>query len=110
MKKGDRLKRLREDANMSQVDAASKIGISKQTLYKYEQDIITNIPSDVVEKIAKVYGTTPAHIMGWDTSTENKYDPEFAERAIKYYKEFENLPPEKQSVFQDFLKFLQSGT
>ena len=31
---------------MSQVEFADKINVSKQTLYKYEDDIITNIPSD----------------------------------------------------------------
>lgn len=31
---------------MSQVEFADKINVSKQTLYKYENDIITNIPSD----------------------------------------------------------------
>ena len=110
MKKGERLRHLRENIGISQVDAAEQIGISKQTLYKYEQDIITNIPSDVIERIAKVYGTTPAHIMGWDDSGKEKYDPDLAERAIRYYKEYESLPPEKQAEFENFLKFLQSGT
>ena len=51
---------------LSQVELADKIGVSKQTLYKYENDIITNIPSDKIEAIAKVTGATPAEIMGWE--------------------------------------------
>lgn len=66
MTKGDRIKKLREDNNVSQTDLAEKIGISKQNLYKYENNIITNIPSDKVELIANYFGVSPAYIMGWD--------------------------------------------
>ena len=45
---GERLKSLREQLGMSQVDFAAKINVSKQTLYKYENNIITNIPSDKI--------------------------------------------------------------
>ena len=63
--KGLRLKELREQKGMSQTEAARHIGVSKQTLYKYENNIITNIPSDIIEKIAVLYETTPAYLMGW---------------------------------------------
>lgn len=63
---GDRIKKVREMANLSQVDLANKLDIKKQTLYKYENNIITNIPSDKIEKIALLCKTTPAYIMGWE--------------------------------------------
>lgn len=72
MTKGERIKSLRDALGMSQVALADKINVSKQTLYKYENDIITNIPSDKVEEIADVLGTTPAYIMGWNTTTTSK--------------------------------------
>lgn len=65
---GDRIKKQRESINISQTELAEKIGISKQTLYKYENNIVTNIPSDKIELIAKVLGTTPSYIMGWEVS------------------------------------------
>lgn len=64
---GERLKHLREQLGMSQVDLASKINVSKQTLYKYENDIITNIPSDKIESAAKVCNVSPAYLMGWSS-------------------------------------------
>ncbi len=70
MTRGFKLKQLRNIKNLSQVEAARYLGISKQTLFKYENDIITNIPSDVIERIAKLYDTTPAYIMGWDPIVE----------------------------------------
>ena len=65
MSKGTRIKEYRERVHMSQVELAIKIGVSKQTLYKYENDIITNIPSDKIEAIARETCVTPEMIMGW---------------------------------------------
>lgn len=72
MNKGERLRYLRESLGLSQVEAAEKIGISKQTLYKYEKNIITNIPYEVIERIVSIYKTTPSYIFGWDEETEKE--------------------------------------
>jgi len=68
MTRGQRIRKLRTDAGYSQTDLATRIGVSKQTLYKYENDIITNIPSDMVVEIAKACNSTPEFIMGWEGS------------------------------------------
>ena len=71
---GSRIKNLRTMANMSQVELSERIHVSKQTLYKYENDIITNIPSDKIELIAKVFSVTPAMIMGWRDDSEEQLE------------------------------------
>lgn len=63
---GDRLKMLRISSDISQVDLAERLNVSKQTLYKYENNIITNIPSDKIEAAAKVFNVSPSYLMGWD--------------------------------------------
>ena len=68
---GERIKELRNRMGMSQVEFADKINVSKQTLYKYENDIITNIPSDKIEAIAKLSNVSPAYLMGWESETNN---------------------------------------
>lgn len=82
---GEKIKKARELNNIAQVDLATTIGISKQTLYKYENGIITNIPSDKIEAIAKALGTTPAYLMGWN---ENNADSELQE----YLEELKTRP------------------
>lgn len=67
---GERIKEVREKAGMSQVDFADKINVSKQTLYKYENNLITNIPSDKIEAAARIVNTTPSYLMGWDSSSK----------------------------------------
>ena len=63
---GERIKKVRNQLGMSQVSFADKIGVSKQTLYKYENNIVTNIPSDKIEIIAEIGGTTPFIFNGMD--------------------------------------------
>nr|DAQ88787.1 MAG TPA: helix-turn-helix domain protein [Caudoviricetes sp.] len=63
---GARLKALRLDRGLTQDEVGQRVLVSKQTLYKYENDIVTNIPADKIEMLAEVYGVTPAYIMGWE--------------------------------------------
>jgi len=46
-------------------EVAKKVGITKPTLQRYESGVISNIPSDKIERLAMVYDTTPAYLMGW---------------------------------------------
>lgn len=59
MTTGKRIKTLREQLQISQTELAESIHVSKQTLYKYENNIVTNIPSDKLELIADKLDTTP---------------------------------------------------
>lgn len=69
---GERIKELRLQQEISQTELAERINVSKQTLYKYETGIVTNIPSDKVEALATALNTTPAYLMGWDDTIKNK--------------------------------------
>lgn len=85
---GQRIREYRQKAGKSQVELAKAIGVSKQTLYKYENDIITNIPSDKIELAAKALDVSPAALMGWGIDQESgqpEYyiDPETAKLAQK---------------------------
>ena len=72
MTRGNRIRKKRLECALNQTDLALRVGISKQTLYKYENDIITNIPSDVIEKMAAILNCSPAYIMGWEeTETQS---------------------------------------
>lgn len=79
---GERIKYLRNKLGLSQVEFADKIGISKQSLYKYENNIITNIPSDKIEAIAHLCKVSPSYLMGWED--DNDYF-ESQESEIPYY-------------------------
>ncbi len=69
--KGYIIKNLRTERNLTQEEVGKIIGASKQTLHKYENGIITNIPQDKIEALANLFDVSPAYIMGWE---ENKTD------------------------------------
>jgi len=66
---GTRLKKLRIEKDYTLEYVGKIVGTTKQTLYKYENGIVTNIPSNKIKALARVYGTTPAYIMGWEKDT-----------------------------------------
>lgn len=129
---GQRIRAKREASGINQTDFAKTVGISKQTLYKYENDIITNIPSDVIEKIAFYLHCSPSFLMGWtddpypsqvgSSKTVESYlnepiidvferkgiKPEQMKDAYQFIEQFLNLPPEKQEVVENLVKLSQS--
>ena len=66
MTTGERLKELRQKDNLTLQDDGELIGTSKQNLFKYENDIITNIPIDRLLKLAEIYNSSPIEILGWE--------------------------------------------
>jgi len=69
---GERIKMLREEMGITQSQLAEKVNTTKQTIYKYENNIITNIPSDKIEIISNFFGISPAILMGWDENNDKQ--------------------------------------
>ena len=118
MTKGQRIKLKREELNIKQTELAEKVHISKQTLYKYENDIITNIPSNKLEEIAAALDTTPDYLMRWAdvkilhdhnvfiAPYENANDTEY-EKAIELYELYKNSSPDVKSAVELLLRSAQ---
>ena len=62
----NRLKTLRLEKGMTLAEIAQALSTSKQTIHRYENGVIANIPHDKIEKLAEVLGVTPASLMGWE--------------------------------------------
>jgi len=80
---GEKLKFLRKSKGMSLEQLAEIIGISRQTVHRYENGTITNIPHDKIEALARALDTTPAKLMGWE---EEREIPSFNDNKIKSLK------------------------
>lgn len=63
--KGSRLKSLRLERGMTLEKLGEAIGTSKQTIHRYENGIIDNIPRAKIEALASALKVTPAELMGW---------------------------------------------
>lgn len=115
---GQKIKSKREELGISQTDLAKKINISKQTLYKYENDIITNIPSSVIEALADKLYTTPEYFFGWkeqgvpyDELSDNVkaaldyiVRKDEIEKAMALYVKFDKADPKIQAAVEALLK------
>ena len=71
MTKGERIKELREKKKLTQEELARLLNTTKQTVSKYEKGIVTNIPSDRIESMAKILNSTPEYILGWEKVQKN---------------------------------------
>ncbi len=64
----ENLKNKRKEFDLTLEEASQKLGIKRSTLQRYESGAITNIPADKIVKLAEIYHTTPAQLMGWTDS------------------------------------------
>ena len=67
---GEKIKFLRKSKRMSLEQLAELIGTSRQTVHRYENGVITNIPHDKIEALARALDISPASLMGWDNESE----------------------------------------
>ena len=105
MTKGLRIRLKREELNISQTDLAKRVNISKQTLYKYENDIVTNIPSDKIEEIADALGVSPGYILGWESDEPSQVN----DLAREFYSLYREASPEVQKAVDILLASSKPG-
>lgn len=61
----ERIKYYRELRGMTQEQLADAIGVRPQTIYKYEKDIVTNIPIERLKQIAAALGVDARDLVDW---------------------------------------------
>ncbi len=75
MKIGDRIKKRREEIGLSVDEVARRLGKHRATIYRYESNDIEKFPTEILEPLAAVLQTTPAFLVGWESS-DNRFSPE----------------------------------
>ena len=114
----ERIRRLRQENNMSQDELAKKTGYtSRSTINKIEAGKI-DISRAKIKVFADALGVTPAYLMGWEEESEQGYytDPEVAEYAEELrtnpdlrvlFSSSRNLTREQMQEAYNFIKFLK---
>lgn len=100
---GQRIRALRESINMTQEELAQFIKSTKQTIFKYETGIITNIPMDKLTTIANALGTTPAYLMGWQEVMEDKRMDNGHRELVALIEQLTDEEVEELSNFVDYI-------
>ena len=71
MTMGDRIRTLRIQHRMSMEELGSKLGVGKTAIFKYEKGEVENLPRSTVEKMATLFGVSPAYLMCFDQWDQN---------------------------------------
>lgn len=61
---GERIKTIRKSKKISVDTIATQLGISKTTIYRYEDSTIEKIPLQVIEKLSEILGVSLAELTG----------------------------------------------
>lgn len=86
MNVGTRIKELRKNKGISADDLAPKIGISRSTLFRYENGETDKIPSNVLLNIASVLGVTLDFLLGnEETTIDQEYNSQLNEFSHNLY-------------------------
>lgn len=70
----DRIRARREELGLSVAELAKRLGKNRATVYRYESNYIEDMPSSVLEPLAKALQTSPAYLMGWDDAKTKPYE------------------------------------
>ena len=105
MKINEKIRSLRKQKDMTLEDVAKLVGVSRQTIQRYESGVISNIPYDNIVLLAKAFGVHPGVLMGWNESQAQIADAtELTKlRMSKSYYEHVTGPRKKDAAFEHYL-------
>lgn len=83
----ERIKKRRKELYLKADDVADAIGVSRATLYRYENQDIQKIPTRILDPLAQILHTTPEYIMGWEEK-----EKEFLEKETFLFEHLTSLP------------------
>lgn len=111
---GEKIKLRRAELGMTLEDVAKVVGTTRATIQKYENGIISNIPLEKVELLAVALRTSPAYLMGWETSAadeipQQEYREELAGQGVRLLLDASaNLTKEQLDEIVSFIKYQQA--
>lgn len=102
---GERIKLIREQKGLTLEELGKLCKTTKQTVYKYENSIVTNIPLDRLALIADALGVSSAYLMGWEnTPGENEELKKQVDEVTAFLSQVE--PEQREAVLQMLRAFV----
>lgn len=101
---GQRIKTVRESKNMTLDDVAKLCNTTKQTIFKYENEIVTNIPYDKIVLLSKALRVSPSYLFGWEEDKESPAEPELSEGEQMLIDLFRQIPADKQQLVLQMIR------
>jgi len=115
------IKKLRKQLNMSQQELAEAVGYKGKSMIAQVENGKVDLPASMISKFAEVLQVTELDLMGLNESDETEPgtayvihpredNSDLIDEARELYQKYENLSPEKQAAFLNYLEFLQSDS
>ena len=104
MSVGLRIKTAREKKNLTLEEVAKRCETTKQTIYKYENEIVTNIPYDKIVLLSKALDVSPSYLFGWEEKKSSPSEPQLTEGEQAMLELFRRIPENRQEEALDLLR------
>lgn len=104
-----RIKELRKANNMSQKELADILDMKRENISNYERGTITNVPSEVLDKLANQFNVSIDYLMGRsDIQNESVIDEEYADLLMMFRKGEKAVGEEKKEQYKKQVKNLMN--
>ena len=104
MSAGLRIKLAREQKNLTLEEVAKRCETTKQTIFKYENEIVTNIPYDKIVLLSRALDVSPSYLFGWEEKKNSPSEPELTEGEGLMLELFRQIPEDRQNEALDLLR------
>ena len=101
---GLRIKDAREKQNMTLDDVAKRCRTTRQTIFKYENGIVTNIPYDKIELLAAALNVTPSYLFGWEENKKAPDELQLTEGEKMLLDLFNRVPEDQQQLVLQMIR------
>lgn len=104
MSVGQRIRISREEKGLTLEELAKRCKTTKQTIYKYENEVVTNIPYDKIVLLSNALGVTPSYLFGWEENTSSPTEPELSEGEKMLLELFRRVPKDQQDLVLNMIQ------
>lgn len=101
---GQRIKSAREQKNMTLEEVAKKCDTTKQTIFKYENEIVTNIPYEKILLVSKALDVSPSYLFGWEENNISPSEANLTEGEQMLINLFRQVPSDQQELVLQMIR------
>ena len=101
---GQRIRTARERKDMTLDEVAKRCNTTKQTIFKYENEIVTNIPYDKIVLLATALDVSPSYLFGWDEKKDSPTELQLSEGEKVLLDLFNRVPEDQQQLVLQMIR------
>lgn len=101
---GQRIKIARENKNMTLDEVAKRCNTTKQTIFKYENEIVTNIPYDKIVLLSNALSVSPSYLFGWEEKKSSPSEVQLTEGEKVLLDLFSKVPADQQQLVLQMIR------